>query len=80
MPSRYKPTTRTTELHPDGECKHRPPQGETPGEGTRASVKDPYPPTQLHRTPTTAHVGPGKAPVEQRPKRRGKEKEGGGHT
>ena len=43
--SGYKWTARTTELHPDGECKHRPPKGETPGEGTRADDNDPPPPT-----------------------------------
>ena len=82
VPSGYRWTARTTELHPDGECKHGPPRGETPEEGTRASVKDPPPPppTQPHRTPARARVGPGKAPGEQRPKRRGKEKEGGGHA
>ena len=45
VPSEYKWTARTTELHPDGECKHRPPHGETPGEGTQAGDKDPPPPT-----------------------------------
>ena len=45
VPSGYKWTARTTELHPDGECKHRPHQGETPGEGTRADDQDPPTPT-----------------------------------
>ena len=67
VPSGYKWTARTTELHPDGECKHRPPQGETPGGGTRASVKDP---------PHSREEAPG----EHRPKRRVKDKGGGGHA
>ena len=46
--SGYKWTAHTTELHPDGECKHRPPQGEAPGDRTRASVKAP-PPASRHR-------------------------------
>ena len=50
--SGYKCTARTTELHPDGECKHRPPQGETPGEGTRAGVRQPPPPPNA----TTPHT------------------------
>ena len=45
VPSGYKWRARTTELHPDGESKHRTPHGETPGEGTRADDKDPPPPT-----------------------------------
>ena len=53
--SGYKWTARTTELHPDGECKHQPPQEETPGEGTQASVKDPPPPT----SPTADPPQPG---------------------
>ena len=73
VPSGYKWMARTTELHPDGECKHRPPHGETPGEGTRADDKDP-PPTHHSRE------GPDTAPGEHRPKRRGKETEGGGHA
>ena len=73
VPSGYKWTARTTELHPDGECKHRPPQGETPGEGTPSDDKDP-PPTHQSRE------GPGTAPGEHRPKRRGKETEGGEHA
>ena len=60
---------RTTELHPDGECKQRPPHGETPGEGTRAGDKDPPP-----------HTTAGKARARHRPKRHGKETEGGGHA
>ena len=60
---------RTTELHPDGECKHRLPHGETPGEGTRAGDKDPPP-----------HTTAGKARARHRPKRHGKETEGGGHA
>ena len=75
VPSGYKWTARTTELHPDEECKHRPPQRESQGEGTRASVKD-LPPRPTHHS----RVGPGKTPGKHRPKRRGKEKEGGGHT
>ena len=42
--SGYQWTARTTELHPDGECMHRPPRGETPGGGTTASVGRPPPP------------------------------------
>ena len=60
---------RTTELHPDGECKHRLPHEEKTGEGTRASDKDPPP-----------HTTAGKARARHRPKRHGKETEGGGHT
>ena len=71
---------RTTELHPTGKCKQQPPLGETPGERTPASVKDPPPPTQPQRTPTTARVVPDKVPGEQHARRRGQEKEGGGHA
>ena len=56
VPSGYKWTARTTELHPDGECKHRPPEGETPGEGTRADDKDPPPPTTAGKA-QTRHQG-----------------------
>ena len=47
--SGYKWTARRTALHPDGECMHGPPQGETPGDWTRASARHPPPP----------HPGPG---------------------
>ena len=76
--SGYKWTARTTALHPDGECKHRPPQGETPGDGTRASVRHP-PPTHL-TTPHTHH-GPGSAETGTRgatPKTTELERGGGG--
>ena len=54
--SGYKWTARTTELHPDAECMHRPPQGHTPGGGgpEPASGKPPPNPTTLH-----THQNPG---------------------
>ena len=42
--SGYKWTSRTTELHPDGECMHRPPRGETPGERDESQRRAPLPP------------------------------------
>ena len=78
--SGYKWTARTTELHLDGECKHRPPQGETPGEGTRASVRQPPPPrTPPHHTPTKARLVPRRAQRGQHQRQRSKRAEGGEH-
>ena len=58
-----------------------PPKGKHEGRGPEpASKTPPSVPTQPHHTPTPAPVGPGKAPGGQHPKRRGKEKEAGGHT
>ena len=42
--SGYKWTARTTELHPDGECMHRPPRGETPGGRDQSQRRAPPPP------------------------------------
>ena len=56
VPSGHKWTARTTELHPDGECKHRPPHGETPGKGTRVDHKDP-PPTTTAGKARARHQG-----------------------
>ena len=76
VPSGYKWTARTTELHPDGECKHRPPQGETPGEGTRADDKDPPPhPPQPERP---GHGTRGTPPQATRKRDRGRRARKGG--
>ena len=42
--SGYKWTARTTKLHPDGECMHRPPRGETPGGRDQSQRRAPPPP------------------------------------
>ena len=48
--SGYKWTARTTELHPDAECMHRPPQGHTPGGGGGEPASGNPPPPQPHHT------------------------------
>ena len=56
----YKWTARTTELHPDGECMHRPPRGETPGERDRNQRWAPPPPQPcLATSPTATGLGHG---------------------
>ena len=77
--SRHKWTACTTELQPNWECKHRPPQGETPEEGNPARVK-PLPSTHPHRTPTKARVVPEQTPGEQHARQRTKDEEGGEHA
>ena len=57
--SGYKWTSRTTELHPDGECMHRPPRGETPGGRDQRQRRAPPPPKALPgNTPTNNRVEP----------------------
>ena len=53
LPSGYKWTARTTELHPDGECKHRPPKWKHQGKGPqqRQGPLPPPPPSPTAHTP-----------------------------
>ena len=73
--SGYKWTARTTELHPDRDCKHRPPKGETPGEGTRPDDKDPPPPTTAGKA-RPRHQG-NTAPSNAEKRQRGEGKQRG---
>ena len=63
--SGYKWTARTTELHPDGECMHRPPRGETPGGRDQSQRRAPRPPRTLPgNKPANNPVGPRGTPSE----------------
>ena len=77
--SGYKWTARTTELHPDGECMHRPPRGETPG-GRDQSQRQapPHPPTLPGNKPTNNRVEPRSTPRGQNRGQRNTEGKGGG--
>ena len=51
---------RTTELHPDGECMHRPPRGETPGGRDQSQRRAPPPPEPcLATNPPTTELNQG---------------------
>ena len=64
--SGYKWTARTTELHPDGECMHRFPRGETPGGRDQSQRRaPPLPPTLPGNKPANNRVGPRGTPRGQ---------------
>ena len=78
VPSGYKWTARTTELHPDGECMHRPPRGETPGGRDQSQRRAPPPPPTLPgNKPANNRVGPRGTPRGQNRGQRNTEGKGG---
>ena len=71
---------RTTGLHPDGECKHRPPHWEKPGEGTRADDKDPPPPTTAGKARARHQGNTAPSDAEKRQKEEGTQRGRQGDT
>ena len=60
----YKWTARTTTLHPDGQCKHRPPRGETPRARTYACAPPPPPTSNSTNHPPDQKAG-GRGPRDE---------------
>ena len=66
----------TTTLHLDGECKHRPPQGETPGDGDLCWRQPPPANPTTPSSPHTMQPGTGHQGAPAGHGRGGREKEG----